>query len=144
MWATRLKSSVRADTHDALVRELSRFDPIVEIGIGTAPEVAQALATAGVSVTATDVSEQPVPDAVSFVRDDVTNPERAVYREAKAVYALNCPPELHRPIQQLAIEVDATFLFTTLGTDQPTIPVRRQTIPGETLYIATGDIDEKY
>jgi hypothetical protein len=31
--------------------------------------------------------------------------------------------------------VDATFLFTTLGADPPTIPVNRETVPGETLFV---------
>ena len=33
-------------------------------------------------------------------------------------------------------DADAAFLFTTLGTDQPQVPVQRETIPGETLYRA--------
>jgi len=83
----------------------------------------------------TDISERPVPDGVTFVRDDVTDPDQSVYADADAVYALNCPPELQRPIADLARSVDAAFLFTTLGADPPTIPVRRETLPGETLFV---------
>jgi len=97
------------------------------------------LAADGVTVTATDVVERPVPDGVVFVRDDVTDPDPSVYAEADAVYARNLPPELHRPAFTVARDAAAAFLCTTLGGDQPTIPVDREMLPGgETLYRATA------
>jgi len=111
-------------------------DPVVEVGIGHRTAVAAALAARGVPVTATDIHERTVPDGVRFVRDDVTAPDRAVYADAAAIYALNCPPELHRPALDVARAVDAPFLFTTLGGDPPTVPVERHTLPAETLFVA--------
>jgi hypothetical protein len=110
----------------------------VEVGVGQRPEVAAALADAGKRVTATDVHPREVPAAVDFERDDVVDPDPAVYRDADAVYALNLPPELHRPTLDVARRHDAAFLFTTLGGDQPAVPVERETLPGETLFVARG------
>ena len=126
-------------TRRALVRRLSQYDPVVEIGIGRRTEVARDLAIAGVDVTATDIHERAVPSNVRFVLDDVTSPDRSIYTDASVLYALNLPPELHRPALDLATAVDAQFLFTTLGTDQPQVPVERQSIPGDTLYLTRRD-----
>ena len=121
---------------DALVSRLADTNVAVEVGIGRQGTVAGALASRGVDVTATDIREQPILDGVRFVIDDVTAPDRSVYADADLLYALNLPPELHRPTWELAQAVDAEFLFTTLGGDQPAIPVTRETLPGETLFVA--------
>lgn len=128
----------------ALVARFSAYETAVEIGIGRRPGVAAGLADAGVSVAATDVADDDdveVPAAVSFVRDDVVE---AAARDdpgdpyhADLVYALNLPPELHRPVRDVAEGVDADFLFTTLGYDSPAVPCGTEAIPGgETLYVA--------
>ncbi len=126
-------------TRRALVRHLSRYDTVVEIGVGNRTAVAGDLAAAGIDVTATDIRERTAPPGVTFVLDDVTTPDRAVYADADALYALNLPPELHRPAAALAADVDAAFRFTTLGADQPAVPVERKPIPGDTLYLASAD-----
>ncbi|WP_244605186.1 UPF0146 family protein [Halorussus halobius] len=123
-------------TRRAIVGRLSEFERLVEVGIGNRTEVAAALADAGKRVTATDVRPREVPENVRFERDDVVDPDLALYRDADAVYALNLPPELHRPARDLARRTDAAFLFTTLGGDPPAIPVARETIPGETMFVA--------
>ncbi len=123
-------------TREALVAHLAAYDPIVEVGIGHRVDVAAHLADRGVDVTATDIHERSVPDAVEFVRDDVTDPTLSVYADAAAIYALNCPPELHRPVLDIARAVDAVFCFTTLGGDPPSVPVERHTLPVETLFVA--------
>ena len=129
------------ERRDALVARLSGYDRPVEVGVGRRPEVAAELAAAGADVTATDVREFPVPDSVRFVVDDVVERSRAAdlgpVAGADVVYALNLPPELHRPARDVARAAGADFLFTTLGYDEPAIPVRRETLPGETLYVAT-------
>lgn len=123
---------------DALADRLEAYDRLVEVGIGRRTDVASALTERGVSVTATDVHTRPTPDGVDFVEDDVVDPEVTVYEGVDALYALNLPPELHRPALEVARRVDADFLFTTLGGDQPAVPVRCETIAGgrETLYVA--------
>ena len=141
MWATHKYLAVLQETRDAIADRLATHDRLVEVGVGNRLDIAATLVAAGVRVTATDVRPRTVPDGVSFVVDDVTDPDLSVYTGADAVYALNCPPELHRPLRTVAGAVDASCLFTTLGADQPAIPVDRETVPGETLYrpCAQGD-----
>ncbi len=121
---------------DEIVSRLADYGRAVEVGIGNRPAVAGALAAVGVAVTATDIEPRRVPDGVGFRLDDVTDPESVVYAGADVLYAQNLPPELHRPVLAVAKECDADFVFTTLGGDQPVVPVRRETIPGETLFWA--------
>lgn len=128
-------SKVATETTDAIVSRLRVFDSLVEIGIGRRTEVAAAL-SAHASVTATDVTDRTVPRGVRFVRDDVTDPDPAVYAGADAVYGLNLPPELHRPARSVARTHDTYLVFTTLGTDPAAVPTRPETIPGETLFWA--------
>jgi uncharacterized UPF0146 family protein len=127
---------VGTDTTAALAARLTGFDRVVEVGVGHRPAVAATLADRGVSVTATDVRDRQVPDRVRFVRDDVTDPERSVYTDAGALFARNLPPELHRPVRDIARAVEACFLFTTLGADQPAVPAAPETLPGTTLFEA--------
>lgn len=115
---------------------LAKFDRLVEVGIGNRTDVVAALADRGRSVTATDVHEREVPEDVAFVRDDVTDPDISVYDSTDAIYARNCPPELHQSLLSVAERVDAACLFTTLGGDQPAVPVERRTVESGTLYVA--------
>jgi len=131
----RIKTCVHDVARDALVGRLSDYERVVEIGIGRRTAVARALAAAGVAVTATDVRERAVPPGVTFVVDDVTDPDRSVYAGADALYARNLPPELQRPALSLARDAGAPLLFTTLGGDPAVVPVSRDPIPGGTLYV---------
>ena len=121
---------------ETLLETLAEYGRLVEVGIGRRTDVAAALADRGVAVTATDVHDRRGPDGVRFVRDDIVDADPAVYADADAIYALNLPPELHRPALSVAREADADLLFTTLGGDQPAIPVERRTIETGTLYVS--------
>jgi uncharacterized UPF0146 family protein len=120
----------------ALCARLGAYDPLVEIGIGRRPEVAAALAARGSTVIATDAEPRDIPETVTFRRDDAFDPDLGVYADGAAIYALNCPPELHEPIRAIARAVEVPFLFTTLGADAPSIPATIETIPGDTLFRA--------
>ena len=123
----------------ALADRLSGYASIVEIGIGNRTALARKLAADGTSVTATDIQQRETPPDVQFVLDDVTEPTTEVYADAEALVACNLPPELHAPAARLAERVEADFLFTTLGGDPPTVPVRRETLTGETLFVYCGN-----
>jgi uncharacterized UPF0146 family protein len=124
-----------------LVDRLSAYGSLVEVGVGRRPEVAAALASRGADVTATDVFDAPVPDGVRFVRDDVVQRRDRLDGQpgdpyaVEAVYGLNLPAELQRPARDVARAAGADFLFTTLGFEQPTVPVDREPVGKETLYV---------
>jgi len=126
---------VRTETVTALAERLGAYDRVVEIGIGHRTAVARELAARGVTVTATDIVDRETPPGVQFSCDDVTAPTLSVYEGADALFAQNLPPELHRPVAELATRVDADCLFTTLGGDPPLVAVSREMLPGETLCV---------
>lgn len=108
---------------------------VVEVGIGERTAVAAGLAGRGFAVTATDVVRRAVPDGVEFVRDDLTDPDLATYRDAALVYGLRLPPELHRALAAVARDVGAIAAFTTLGGDSPAVPASPEQLPGgETVF----------
>jgi len=116
-------------TDPLIVRRLRDADRLLEVGIGDRTGVAAGLVAAGADVRATDVYPVSVPDGVRFRVEDVTTVEEPdAFHRVDTIYALNCPPELHRPIQKLAARVGAEFRFTTLGFDEPSIPVRRESL----------------
>ncbi|WP_332897892.1 MULTISPECIES: UPF0146 family protein [unclassified Haladaptatus] len=121
---------------EALVSRLSRYDRLVEVGIGRRTDVAAGLVASGKDVTAVDIDDVPVPDGVTFVRDDITNPGLGVYDTAECIYALNCPPDLQGAVAEVAKRVGADFYFTTLGTDPAVIPAKPEMLPGDTLFRA--------
>jgi hypothetical protein len=126
-------------TTDALATYLARYDRLVEVGVGRRTDVASALVDRGLEVTATDISPRAVPGGVRFVRDDIVARSRedpGPLYAVDAVYALNLPPELHRPARDVAHAAGADFCFTTLGGDPPTVPVERVTLDGETLFVS--------
>ncbi|XVH30336.1 UPF0146 family protein [Haloferacaceae archaeon DSL9] len=123
----------------AAVAYLSRYETLLEVGIGVRVEAASALVDADCAVTAVDVHDREVPPGVRFVRDDVfvrsDAPTLPDHYRVDALYGLNLPPELHRPVADIARRVGADFAFTTLGHDEPTIPVERTSIADDTLYV---------
>jgi uncharacterized UPF0146 family protein len=127
---------VNTESNAGLVDRLARYDEVVEVGVGTRPSVAAGLAERGCSVTATDIYDREIPAGVRFVRDDVTDPDGSLYRDADAVYALNCPPELQRPLADAARGADADCLFTTLGGDPAVVEATPETVGNQTVFRA--------
>ena len=125
---------MQTDWKTALVDRLARYDHLVEVGVGNRPDVAAELAERGRRVTVTDIYDRSVPVPIRFVRDDVTDPDPTLYRNADAVYALNCPPELQRPLVHVARDADADCLFTTLGGDPAIVDATPEPLPSETLF----------
>ncbi|WP_066411794.1 UPF0146 family protein [Halorubrum aethiopicum] len=144
----------------ALVAELDRFDRLLEVGCGDRLGVARNLADRGRDVIAIDVEvdgsgdEDPRVDGSLRVRRgdvvalaDAADPSSALAignedaAGVDAVYARRLPAELQRPALELATRLDAACLFTTLGFEEPVVPVRRRSIPGTTLYVARAPGD---
>jgi uncharacterized UPF0146 family protein len=125
---------VQTDWNAALVDRLARYEELVEVGVGDRPAVAASLAERGCRVTATDIHDRTVPASVDFARDDVTDPDSAIYNGTDVVYALNCPPELQGPLAAVAAGAEADCLFTTLGADPAIVDATPETLPEGTLF----------
>ena len=125
----------------AIVSRLAGYAHAVEVGIGRRPEVAAGLAARGVDVVATDVDRCEVPPELSFVREDVTDPDPARYGSADVVYALRCPPELQRPLRGAARLGEADCFFTTLGTDPAVVPAEPETLDGTGVTLFRARVD---
>lgn len=150
-------------TRRILVPELARYDRLLEVGVGDRPGVASALAARGCDVTVVDIdvgertreaareaggrgttaretAASPAADSGSLraVEGDVFDAGLAERFEDRfdAVYGLNLPAELQRPTVELAARLDAACLFTTLGFEEPVVPVDRRSLDGATLYVA--------
>ena len=132
---------------------LAGFETLLEVGIGERDAVAAALNARGRDVTAIDVSDaaaRAVPEGVRFRRADVTAVAAAgdpvadlsLPRAPEVVYACNLPAELQRSTRRLAARTDAVCAFTTLGFEEPVVPVRRRHAVGsDTLYVVRGRLD---
>lgn len=127
-----------AVTAPTLTEWLAQYDRLVEIGIGTRPAVAAALACDGRSVTATDVRSVQPPPGVRFVIDDVTAPRPEIYADADVLYARRLPAELQRPVTELAARVGAAACFTTLGGELPVVATTTHTLAETTVYQSAG------
>jgi hypothetical protein len=123
----------------AVVTRLEGYERAVEVGIGRRTAVAAGLAERGVEVVATDVRECETPPGVRFAREDVADPDPDRYGRADVVYALNCPPELQRPLRDAARLGNADCFFTTLGTDPAIVEAHPETLEGETLFRVRTD-----
>jgi uncharacterized UPF0146 family protein len=142
---------VASSTRRALVDELAGRDRLVEVGVGDRPGVARALAERGCRVVAVDVDPgDRTREAATETRDGATDGSIRVrrgdvlaladggsgLRAADAVYACHLPAELQRPTVALADRLDAVCVFTTLGFEEPVVPVRRRSVEGGALYVA--------
>ncbi|EMA65163.1 hypothetical protein C461_15015 [Halorubrum aidingense JCM 13560] len=141
-----------------LVPELASHDRLLEVGVGNRPGVASALAERGADVVAIDVDvgertrraarahsvsadadegSLRAIEADVFALDEADDAGINAGADARvdAVYALNLPAELQRPTAALAARLDADCLFTTLGFEEPVVPVDRRSLSGATLYV---------
>ncbi len=119
---------------------LAQFETLIEVGIGTRPEIAASLSEHGQTVWATDIQPQTVPAGVAFVRDDITTPDHSLYAMAELIYARRLPPELHQSICAVARTVETRVCFTTLGGDPPAVPARPMTFTDYTCYVPVGPL----
>ncbi|GAA0520873.1 hypothetical protein GCM10008992_21330 [Halorubrum aquaticum] len=151
--------------------ELDRFDRLLEVGSGDRLGVARDLADRGRDVIAIDVAVDEGadgdgttgrPDGSLRVRHgdvvalaEASDPTSEIDASAEtdtsvgidsaagvdAVYARRLPAELQRPTVELAGRLDAACLFTTLGFEEPVVPVERRSLPRTTLYVARSAAD---
>ncbi len=86
---------------------------IVEIGIGSFFYLYKRLKNMGLKVLAVDIN----PKSDFIIKDDVFNPNYAIYRGAKLIYSIRPPPEIVPYIVSLAEKIGADVLIKPLYGD---------------------------
>ena len=88
---------------------------VVEVGVGNNFDAAQVIHEAGVGIVCTDVREREPREGIRFVRDDVTCPQKDLYRGVDCIFAIRPGEEMMLPLVALAAEVGADLLVYHLG-----------------------------
>jgi hypothetical protein len=89
---------------------------VVEIGVGSRPEVALALKEE-LDVVVTDMHEQEYA-GVRFCRDDVFAPDMGIYRNATLLYSIRPPIDLQLAMAKIARDVGADLLIRPFGHEK--------------------------
>jgi len=114
------------DIVDFITSNYSNAKKIVEIGVGSLPSVAIPLKKrlASTTIIVIDVDgakireiEQQHPELVA-IKDDIFQPEYAIYRGASLVYAIRPPPELIPAISNLSMAVNTDVLIRPLSSEE--------------------------
>lgn len=93
---------------------------VVEVGVGSVPEVALLLAP-HLEVVATDKAARTIGDLV-VVADDVFSPDLGLYRGASLLYSIRPPLEMQIAMGRLASEVRAEVIVRPLADEVAAIP----------------------
>lgn len=105
---------------------------IVEVGVGENPTVAQELRNRGFTVVVTDIEER---SHDGFILDDVTDPDPSIYNDASLVYSIRPPPELHKPLKDVAARAGADLLIAPFGNEESPLNYELINHRGRVLYL---------
>jgi Uncharacterized protein conserved in archaea len=94
------------------------------------------LALAGAADPLTAVTESASAGSRTDTQGAVERAEDATGFDA--VYARRLPAELQSATAKLARRLDAACVFTTLGFEDPVVPVERRSHSGTTVYVWRG------
>jgi uncharacterized UPF0146 family protein len=101
---------------NAVAGYISRhYTRAVEVGIGRNTRAAEVLAQAGVLLRSTDVKNLEIPPSVPFSRDDIFEPDLALYRGADVLFAIRPAIEMLPPLLSIAREVNCDLIVYHLG-----------------------------
>ncbi len=89
---------------------------VVEVGVGSLPQVALALKDR-MDVVVTDVHEQEYA-GVRFFRDDIFNPDIGIYKNASLIYSIRPPIDLQDAMAEVAKEVGADLLIRPFANER--------------------------
>ncbi len=112
---------------DYIVKTYRHMSKIVEVGIGRFCGVAIELKKRlpQVEIIVTDISEEAIEEVkrlyptLKAVRDDVTNPNLDLYKNADLVYSIRAPPELWPALADLAQKVGSALIIRPLPPESP-------------------------
>ena len=91
-------------------------DKVVEVGVGSMPQVALLLKDR-MDIVVTDINEQKY-TGVRFCRDDIFAPDVGIYRNATLIYSIRPPIDIQEAIAKIAKEVGADLLIRPFGNEK--------------------------
>jgi uncharacterized protein len=97
-----------------IMEHCSPSDKVVEVGVGKFHLVASTLQDySDLDIVLTDIK----PSHSTVVKDDITQPDLRIYEEARFIYAIRPPSELHQDLMNLAENVGATLIVKPLTNE---------------------------
>lgn len=91
-------------------------DKVVEIGVGSLPQVAFALKDK-LDVIVTDIYEQKY-HGIKFCRDDIFAPDMRIYEGATLIYSIRPPIEIQEGMAKTAKKAGADLLIRPLDNEK--------------------------
>ena len=89
---------------------------VVEVGVGSRPEVALILKDK-LDIVVTDTNEQEYA-GVRFCRDDIFAPDMGIYKNATLIYSIRPPIDIQAALAGVAKEVGADLLMRPFGNEK--------------------------
>ena len=89
---------------------------VVEVGVGSMPQVALALKDR-LDVVVTDINEQKN-EGIRFCRDDIFHPDMGIFNNATLIYSIRPPIDIQEAIAEIAKEVGSDMLIRPFGSEK--------------------------
>jgi len=100
---------------------LARYSgKVVEVGVGSVPEIALLLAPV-MEVVATDREARTV-GGLAVVADDIFSPSLDLYQEVSLLYSIRPPLEMQLAMGRLALDIGADVIVRPLADEVAQIP----------------------
>ena len=103
------------DFEEYILNEVGERDvKIAEIGVGKFDKIANNLSKKeNITIIKTDIS----PKDASVIKDDITNPNLELYRDAEIIYSIRPPSELQPYLINLALKIDSQLIIKPLTNE---------------------------
>ena len=97
---------------------IGRYTRAVEAGIGRNTVAAEMLAKEGVLLRCTDIREPDLPQHLQYAKDDLFEPDLALYRGADVIYSIRPAIEMVPPLMDIARAVNCDLVVYHLGFER--------------------------
>ena len=103
------------DFRDYIISESENKNvKIAEVGVGKFDKIADELSQKeNITLIKTDIA----PANDSIIKDDITNPNLDLYRDADIIYSIRPPSELQPHLVRLALRVDSQLIIKPLTNE---------------------------
>lgn len=100
-------------------------DKVVEVGVGKFYLVSNYLLKhTKMDIILTDIK----PSHEGIIADDITHPQMHLYENARVIYSIRPPGELHSALMDISKKTGAILIIKTLGNEPITTPEKMQLI----------------